>query len=168
VRGDRDLGSVLAGRSRPASGRLLVAGLLLPEQREAVNQVATTVDLAAPPVDAERLVAARARLVSFSPRQRQAYAARAAGLVAELSGTTGESLRGAVLEAALAVASRAEVIVLVGLDELDADHRMAAGALAEELAGRGLAVLLVDGAAAPAYEKTGPELVESGAGATHE
>ena len=168
VRGDRDLGSVLAGRSRPASGRLLVAGLLLPEQREAVNQVATTVDLAAPPVDAERLVAARARLVSFSPRQRQAYAARAAGLVAELSGTTGESLRGAVLEAALAVASHAEVIVLVGLDELDADHRMAAGALAEELAGRGLAVLLVDGAAAPAYEKTGPELVESGAGATHE
>ncbi|WP_231389041.1 MMPL family transporter [Marmoricola sp. URHB0036] len=169
VRGDRALGSVLAGRSRPASGRLLVAGLLLPEQREAVNQVATMVDLAAPPpVDAERLVAARARLVSFSPRQRQAYAVRAAGLVAELSGTTGESLRGAVLEAALAVSSCAEVIVLVGLDELDADHRTAASALAEELAGRGLAVLLVDGAAAPAYEKAGPELVESGAGATHE
>src|SRR4051794_33378439 len=85
VRGDRALGCVLAGRSRPASGRLLVAGLLLPEQREAVNQVATMVDLAAPPpVDAERLVAARARLVSFSPRQRQAYAVRAAGLVAEL------------------------------------------------------------------------------------
>ncbi len=49
VRGGRDLGSVLAGRARPAAGRLLVAGLLLPEQRESVNQVATMVDLAAPP-----------------------------------------------------------------------------------------------------------------------
>jgi hypothetical protein len=127
------------------------------------------VDLAAPPpLDAERLVAARARLVSFSPRQRQAYADRAADLVDELSGTASESLRGAVLEAALAVASRAEVIVLVGLDELDADHQPAAGALAEGLASRGLAVLLLDAAAASASEDTGPELVETGAGATHE
>src|SRR5207244_1411067 len=49
VPGGRDLGSVLAGRARPATGHLVVGGLLLPEQREAVNQVATMVDLAARP-----------------------------------------------------------------------------------------------------------------------
>jgi hypothetical protein len=167
VRGGRDLGSVLAGRARPASGRLLVAGLLLPEQRESVNQVATMVEVAAPPPpDVDGLVGARARLVSFSPRKRREYAARVTSLVDELSAAAGGSLHAAVLEAALAVASHTEVIVLVGVDELTSDDRAALGTLADELARRGLAVLIVGGQ--EATQDAGPVLVESGAGAAHE
>ncbi len=73
-----------------------------------------------------------------------------------------------MLEAALAVASRTEVIVLVGVDDLTAGDQVAAGALADELAGRGIAVLLVGTRLTPTQEEAGPVLVESGAGAAHE
>ena len=42
---ERDLAQVLAGRRRPFSGELVVDGLLLPEQREAVNRRTTLVEL---------------------------------------------------------------------------------------------------------------------------
>jgi putative drug exporter of the RND superfamily len=170
VSGGRDLGNLLAGRAKPVDGRLVVGGLLLPEQRESVNQLATMVDLAdRPPVDAERTIHERARLSSFSPRRRRAYAAHVVDLVDELSPVPGaDSLRPAVVAAAMAVADHAEVIVLVGIDELSADDRAAADGLTDQLARHGLAVLVVDGHAPPSSDEAGPVLVESGAGAGHE
>jgi hypothetical protein len=127
------------------------------------------VDLAAPTPIAGT-VEARARLVSFSRRKRRAYAADVARTLDELTGVVGSpaSLTSAVLEASLAVAGRAEVIVLVGLDELSAADRPTAKALAEELAHRGIAVLLVGGETEPTHPDAGQVLVESGAGAGHE
>jgi hypothetical protein len=129
------------------------------------------VDLAAPPsmTDFDAVVAARARLVSFSPRHRKAYVSKVASLIHELGrdmGSTG-SLHPAVVESALAVAARAEVIVLVGVDELSAEDRAVADVLADELSLRGLAVLLVGGQSVPMPDAR-EELVESGAGVGHE
>ena len=114
-------------------------------------------------------MAARAQLVSFSPRRRRSYAARATDLVHELTGVVGTgSLRSAVVEAALAVASQATVVVLVGGDELAADDRVAADALAGTLARHGLAVLMVGDQDTAVRDDSGPVLVESGARAGHE
>jgi RND superfamily putative drug exporter len=170
VPGGRALGSLLAGRANPAGGRLVVGGLLLPEQRESVHQLATMVDLAQPArADLERAIHERARLVSFWPRGRRAYAARVIGLADELSPVAAaDPLRPAVVEAALAVADQAEVIVLVGVDELAAEDRPAAAALADSLARRGLAVVVVDDPATLSPDEPGPVLVESGAGVGHE
>jgi RND superfamily putative drug exporter len=173
VSGGRDVARVLAGRSRPAAGHLMVAGRLLPEQREAINKVATMIDLAAPATttDFDSTVATRARLVSFSRRHRRAYAAQVSGLVHDLTkamGSTG-SLHPAVVEAALAVASRIEVIVLVGIEDLGVDDRIHATGLADELARHEIAVLLVGSVPTQAAEdEPGQVLVESGAGADHE
>jgi RND superfamily putative drug exporter len=172
VSGGRDLARVLAGRARPASGHLMVGGRLLPEQREDVNRVATMIDLAAsPPTGSfDATIAARARLVSFSRRHRRRYATQVATLVHDLAralGSTG-SLHPALVEASLAVAGRIEVMVLIGIDELSADDRVRATALAGELAGRGVAVLLVGSQPAPVVEEPEQVLVESGTGADHE
>ena len=86
---ERELGLVLAGRRRAFSGELVVGGHLVPEQREAVNREATYIDLAhgaaAAPGAVEEQVRARARLASFSRRQRRAFEARATGLVEDLT-----------------------------------------------------------------------------------
>ena len=171
VRGGRELGSLLAGRSRPAGGRLVVGGLLLPEQREAVNRLATMVDLAAPPpADPDATVTARTRLTSFSPRGRRAYAAQVRALVEELTAVLGRDvLPSAVIESALAVAARAEVVVLVGLDDLTPDEQHAADVLAGAVARHGLAVLVVGQHTQPRRQAGPPPvLVDSGAGAGHE
>jgi putative drug exporter of the RND superfamily len=157
----RALGLVLAGRKRPLGGELVVGGLLLPEQREAVNRTATLVDVAGPGLDrsvAEEL-RARSRLVSFSTRQRRAHTDRAARLLGELTGALDRgagaagpsaSMEAAVVEASLAVASQVTVVVLVGTDELPVPERTRAEVLAHELADRGLAVVVV------AHEPVGP------------
>ena len=123
----RALGFVLAGRERPFGGHLVVAGLLLPEQREAVNQVATLIDLAAPNPshDVESAVWSRARLESFSRGERRRYAERALRQITRLQEALGpeDALQGAVVESALAIASNAKVAVLVGLEELSAPGR---------------------------------------------
>ena len=167
----RELGLVLSGRERPFGGRLVVCGLLLPEQREAVNRTATLIDLAAPAAGggADEMVRTRARLLSFSPRERRRYAEHASDLVSQLEVAVrpGAALQRAVVEAALALASSAEVAVLVGLGDLDPPVRAQAEQLAGELADRGVAVLLVVGEAdPPPTGQTGQVLVGSIAGAT--
>ena len=167
----RALGHVLAGRERPFGGRLVVAGLLLPEQREAVNQAATLIDLADQGLvgDVESTVWARARLVSFSRGERRRYAERAEQQVARLREAWDPQgpLPGAVVESALAIASNAKVAVVVGLEDLPAREQAQAESLAESLARSGVAVVLVVGAAErPPGE---PALVgTTGTGATHE
>ena len=91
VSGGPDLALVLSGRARPHGGKIVVDGLLLPEQREAVNRVATMVDLGGTRLrdTVADTVRERARLLSFSPRERRAYAARAGDLVDELSVAVG-------------------------------------------------------------------------------
>ncbi len=166
----RALGLVLAGRERPFGGRLVVNGLLLPEQREAVNRVATLIDLATPATgdSADQMVLARARLMSFSARERRRYAERAADLVGQLEAAVGPgvALQQPVVQAALALASDAELAVLVGLDDLDPPQRARAERLASELADRDVAVLLIVGEASPSMEADAQVLVGSVAGAT--
>jgi RND superfamily putative drug exporter len=167
----RELGLVLSGRERPFDGNLVVGGLLLPEQREAVNRTVTLIDLTAPLTGsgAGEMVRARARLVTFSLRQRRRYAERASDLVGQLEVAVrpGVALEGAVVEAALTLASNAEVAVLVGLDDLEKPQRERAEQLARELSDRGVAVVLVVGNAdRPQSGAIGEVLVGSIAGAT--
>ena len=171
----RALGLVLSGRERPLSGQLVVDGLLLPEQREAVNRAATLIDVAGPELDGEfsDVVRARARLVSFSARQRRAYAEHAEDLVAQLGADLGPdsdagptaAVQAAVVQASLALASDAQVAVLVGLDDLPPSQRARVEALSDELAERGVAVLLLTREAD--HPPTAQVLVGSAAGETH-
>ena len=58
---ERALGHVLVGRARHVGGELVVAGRLLPEQREEVNRLATLVELGRDQRDEDDGAAARAR-----------------------------------------------------------------------------------------------------------
>ena len=150
VRGGHDLALVLSGRGRAHSGQVVVDGLLLPEQREAVNRAATTVDLRGPGLTdtVADTIRDRARLLSFSRHERRAYAARAGDLLAELSVAVGPSsgaLEAALVECALAMASHAEVLVLVGHEVLVEPDQARVGVLAAEIARHGRAVVLVGG-----------------------
>ncbi len=148
----RALGQVLAGRERPISGELVVGGRLLPEQREAINRAATSIDPGRPSPAAtlEEQVRQRARLLHFSPWWRRAYAERALILVDELTaalgaGTPGgDPLASAVLDSALAVASGTEVVVFPGSDDLAPRDRARLDRLAVELAGREVSVVLLE------------------------
>ncbi len=163
----RRLAYVLAGRQRPADGELVVCGLLLPEQREAVHRLATVIDLTGPivPADLSETVRARARLVSFSVRQRSRFASRATTLVGELHAALGPVVDGArqstvvrvaLVQAGLALAAGTELVVVVGADEVEARERAALDQLATELARRGTAVVLVgDGARPPTRDPDG-------------
>ncbi|MGO4256832.1 MMPL family transporter [Marmoricola sp. RAF53] len=149
----RSLAHVLAGRARQRSGELVVAGCLLPEQREAVNQLATLIDVGGPPPagPVEDAVEARARLVSFSPGQRRDYTRRATDLLDELrvrldgpGQGAGGGFEQAVVDAALALAADVRVVVLLGADDPSAGQRSGLNALARELAGRGVSVAVVE------------------------
>jgi hypothetical protein len=146
-----------------------VAGLLVPEQREAVNQAATLIDLTEHVSDVDSAVWARARLVSFSRGERRRYAERSSRQVARLREALGEnaSLQGAVVEAALAIESNTRVAVVVGLDDLSEAERVQGESLADAMARSGVAVVLVTEAAERTPSE--PELVGStGSGMTHE
>jgi hypothetical protein len=78
----------------------------------------------------------------------------------------GTTLQGPVVDAALALASGAEVAVLVGLEDLAAPERARAEALAGALAERGMAVLLVVGEAGPP-PTSGEQVLVGSAGATY-
>jgi len=172
VSGGPDLALVLSGRARPHDGKIVVDGLLLPEQREAVNRVATMVDLGGSGLSdtVAETVRERARLLSFSRRGRRSYAARAAALVDELSVAVGPStgsLEAALVECALAMASHAEVLVLVGAEALDEPDRLRVEVLATEIARRGRTVVLVGQEATRPGGSVGDELVGTTPGASY-
>ena len=107
--------------------------------------------------------------MSWSRRRRQDFVVHASSLLDELTASvTGPEdpdgratpLRPAVLEAALGIAGGAELVVLSGTQRLDDEReRAAAEGLAQELASRGVTVVLL----APEQRR---ELVHSQAGLT--
>jgi hypothetical protein len=155
------LGRVLTGHQRAHAGELVVDGLLLPEQREIVGERACLIE-----VDhldhGQTRIADRAALVSMSRRHRRAFVGRTDDLLAELAAAVGASrqavdgrTRGGAptavaTEMALALASGADVFVLSGLESLDHEGRGATERLADELASRGLTVVMLAEGAAPA------------------
>jgi RND superfamily putative drug exporter len=154
---ERTLGHVLAGRTRHVGGELVVAGRLLPEQREEVNRLATLVELGRDQRDDDtvhRHLHATAKVASPRRHTRREHVDRALALAGELHDTVGSAssptLGPAVVEAAQAVAHGVEVVVLTGLDDLLlADDRHLAERLAAAIADRGPAVVLLDRAPHP-------------------
>jgi RND superfamily putative drug exporter len=147
---ERTLANVLAGRTRPSGGELVVDGLLLPEQREQVNRVASVVDLTGSSTEAEleQRIRATARLSSGSRRARREQLDRTVALVGELERAIGpgspHTMRSALVDAAQAVASGVRTVVITGLDALLlAQDRHRTERLADALAGHGLAVVLL-------------------------
>ena len=154
---ERTLAHVLVGRTRHQGGELVVSGRLLPEQREEVNRLATVVELGLDQRDDDALqedLRETARVASPLRRTRREHVDHTLALVSELGEAAGpaasRALGPAVVEAAQALASEVEVVVLTGLDDLLlADDRRRAERLAGALADRGVAVLLLDGAPEP-------------------
>ena len=153
-----EAGMVLVGRQRGSAGELVVAGLLLPEQRESVHRAAAFVDVDAPalaedPHPEEVLVAERARASSFSRRRRAAFVAAATERLERYDAAVGAGparssadTRAAVLEAALAVTGGAGLVVLHEERPDSTVRRGTARALAGALSADGATVvLLVDG-----------------------
>jgi RND superfamily putative drug exporter len=153
----RDLGHVLVGRQRAHSGELVVDGRLLPEQREAVNRIATLIsldqDVPLGPVEDE--VLARAHVAALTRHRRRAFVEKTLTTMHELEralsdgpgGGTGDdaaAIRAAILEAASAIAGGAAVIVLTPPEQLaGVRDRELAESLAAELARRGQTVVLL-------------------------
>jgi len=121
----QEVGLVLVGRGKPESGELVVGGLLLPEQRGAVHEVAVLLDVGpdAPVVgDVEAAVEQRARLVSSSARHRAAFAAAALDVLEEMVAAAPAGAPASyVVDAALGVAGGVRVVVLLLDDEVAAD-----------------------------------------------
>ena len=161
----RALARVLSARRTPSSGELVVDGLLVPEQREAVVRRTALLELTSPDRSegsVEDRVHDRVRLEAISGRRRRALTEQALGLVQELAavatpqGAEG-SVASAVVEAALGLGNGADVFVLSGLEDQPEADRRAAERLAEELARRGATVLVVSSPSPP------EQLVTSGA-----
>ncbi len=163
----RTLGHVLVGRTRAQGGELVVAGRLLPEQREEVNLAATLVELDGAAVT-EQTIRATARLTSRRRSIQREHVDHTLALAAELArlvGTGGSdtTLWPATLQSAQAVARGVELIVLTGTDDLPLpEDRQRAERLAAGLAELGPAVVLLRGdARAPAV------LTPTGGNVTH-
>ena len=134
----RALARVLSARRTPSSGELVVDGLLVPEQREAVVRRTALLELTSPDRSegsVEDRVHDRVRLEAMSGRRRRALTEQALGLVQELAavatpqGAEG-SVASAVVEAALGLGNGADVFVLSGLEdqpEARSSGRRAAG-----------------------------------------
>ena len=136
------LGRVLTGHQKATAGELVVDGLLLPEQREEVGERACLVVLDPAAGGADDLVEDRAALVPG--RHRRQFVRRTHELVAELgTGTDGPGVHRAVLEVALALASGADVVVLVGADLAPAEQARL-DELATGLGQRGVTVVAID------------------------
>ncbi len=147
----RHVGYLLVGRETRFSGELVVGGLLLPEQREAVHRTATLIELdrVASAADLETRIRAQARLESFSGRQRREYVESTRLLVEELDADA-TALRPAAVEAAMALVGDVRVVVLVGQHDLrESQDRVHAEWLAEDLAERGVAVVMLEPTAGP-------------------
>ncbi|TIC88266.1 MMPL family transporter [Nocardioides sp. GY 10113] len=160
-----DLARALVGRLRPVAGDLVVGGLLLPEQREAVLASAACVDVGPPdgrradgrPADdrsPEARVVERSRLSAFGRRARSAFAERALDRVEALDGVAAPyaaiagpagraAIRDAVVEAALALAGGVRLLVLVQEDPESPVPPGAAEALARRVAAGGVTAVLL-------------------------
>jgi hypothetical protein len=145
-------GRVLAGRRAAVGGELVVDGLLLPEQREAVIRRTSVLEVGEPDRSSGTVAARvrdRTRLRTLSGRRRQELADRALAIVDELAAATAPAgadgdLAPVVVDTALALAEGVDLFVLSGLDGQPEPTRHAAGRLADELARRGATVLVVE------------------------
>jgi hypothetical protein len=130
---------------------VVVDGLLLPEQREAVIRRAALLELVTPDRSEGSVtdrVRDRARLESLSARRRDELTERALRLVDELAAAAAPdgadgAVAAAVVDAALGLTSGVDVFVFSGLDGQTEPDRRSAGLLAEELARRGATVVVV-------------------------
>ncbi|KAA1425392.1 MMPL family transporter [Mumia zhuanghuii] len=138
------LAYVLTGRSVAHSGILVVDGLLLPEQREAVSRSSTGVRVGAGRTDVhvDELLRDRARVVTASRRGRREFVARATDAVGALGGD-GSGVDGAGVDAATAVAAGARLVVLHARNGDAASTAQAdVDALAAALAEQGATVIV--------------------------
>jgi len=150
-----EAGLVLVGRRRASSGELVVAGLLLPEQRESVHSTAAFVDVDEPafaddPHPEEVQVSERARMTTSSRKRRAEFVARAKALIERYDAAVGAGpgrssadARAAVVETGLAVAGGVNLVVLA---EEQADSTVRQGtarALADALSEDGITVVLL-------------------------
>ncbi|WP_167880280.1 MMPL family transporter [Nocardioides guangzhouensis] len=152
-----ELAQVLVGRQRPSGGELVVGGLLLPEQGGAVQTAAAYVEVGRPGDDERPVsdqVEERARLSVSSRRRRTEFVARGTALAEDLQrsaavvdghpGPLGRAATtAAVVEAALAVAGGAGLLVLI---EEGPESNVPAGtaeAMAQELSRQGTTAVLL-------------------------
>jgi len=168
-----ELGRVLVGRRRPVAGDLVVGGLLLPEQASAVQQTAALIEIdhAGDEIQSiDEQIEERATVTIRSRHHRRAFAERAHLLVGRLDETViGSSTkptvarmaRVAALEAALAVAGGAHLVVVAPLDGEDPDLAAAAAQLADALSEDGVTVALVLGTPSPPLSLRQPALTSS-------
>ena len=146
-----ELGRVLAGRRSPEAGELVVDGLLLPEQREAVLRRTALLELEGAEHtegSLEERVHDRVRLLTLSGRRRDELGASALAQVDQLVAATAPqgargALASAIVDAALGLCHDVDLFVLTGLESQDEPDRGSAEALAGELATRGATVLVV-------------------------
>jgi len=151
------LGRVLGGRRRAESGELVVDGLLLPEQREAVLRRTALLELEGAEHtegSLEERVHDRVRLLTLSGRKRDELGASALAQVDQLvaavapQGARG-ALASAIVDAALGLCHDVDLFVLTGLEAQSAPDRGSMERLAEELTTRGATVVIVAEPARP-------------------
>lgn len=152
-----ELAMVLVGRQKPRSGELVVGGLLLPEQGGAVQSAAAYVEVGRPGDERQSLseqVHERARLTTSSRRRRAEFVALGTALAENLMGAAASvdghagplgrsAVRAAAVEAALAVAGGARLLVLV---EEGPESNVPAGtaeALAQKLSREGITAVVL-------------------------
>ena len=152
-----ELAQVLVGRQHPRSGELVVGGLLLPEQGGAVQTSAAYVEVGRPGDDERSLteqVEERARLSSSSRRRRREFVALGTAMAENLHreavtvpghpGPLGRAaVRAAVIEAALAVAGGARLLVLVEEGPESNVPEGTALALSQKLSREGITAVLL-------------------------
>jgi RND superfamily putative drug exporter len=149
---------VLAGRRPAAAGEVVVDGLLLPQQREAVIRRTALLELVSPDRSEGSVtdrVRDRVRLQTLSGRRRTELTERALLLVDELAAAAAPrgadgTVAAAVVDAALGLSSGVDVFVFSGLDGQTDPDRRSAELLGEELARRGATVVVVAHGTAPA------------------
>mgnify|MGYP002378882009 FL=1 len=130
------LGRVLGGRRRAESGELVVDGLLLPEQREAVLRRTALLELEGAEHtegSLEERVHDRVRLLTLSGRKRDELGASALAQVDQLvaavapQGARG-ALASAIVDAALGLCHDVDLFVLTGLEAQSAPKSSPRGA----------------------------------------
>jgi RND superfamily putative drug exporter len=161
---ERWLAQVLTGRARPVSGELVVGGLLLPEQRERVNRAATVIDLADPASEDELSwwLQTSERLAGGSRTAQRERLDHTVAVVDDLERALGpgspHTLHAALVRSAHAVTSGASIVVVSGLDWLLlADDRHRSERLVDDLAARGLGVVLLVAPAEVTPEPDSPD-----------
>jgi RND superfamily putative drug exporter len=154
------LGRVLAGRRTATAGELVVDGLLLPEQREAVLRRSALLELDGAEHTHGSLterVHERVRLLTLSPRRRDELSERTLAVVNELAAVSAPqgadgAIASVVVDAALGLCHDVDLFVLTGVATRTDPDRRAAQLLAGELAERGATVVVVGQRTLPAAD----------------